>query len=62
MTFWELILWEVDILGVDILKLTPFFSNHPSFDDLFSDIVSELDMFFSCAVLDFIRVTNSLKV
>ena len=39
-----------------------FFSTHPPFDDLFSDVVSETGNLFPCALLDFIRVTNSLKV
>ena len=35
---------------------------HPPFDDLFSDVVSETGNPLSCTLLDFIRVTNSLKV
>ena len=39
-----------------------FSSCHPSFDDIFSNVVSAYGSFFQEALLDFIRVTKSLEL
>ena len=38
-----------------------FFTRHPNFDDIFSNIVSADGSLFHSAVSDFIRVTKSLQ-
>ena len=37
------------------------FSNHPTFNDMFSNVVSGDGALFSQAIIDFIRVTKSLQ-
>ncbi len=39
-----------------------FLLSHPSFDVLFSNVVTGSGIQFRHAVMDFIRVTNSLKI
>ena len=41
---------------------TYFVSSHPSFDDIFSNVVTGDGLLFQEAVIDYIRITKSLQI